>query len=199
MLEPDWKQKRPTTKEISEMWGSIQFQSSKFENERVTDVVEKMQQTLSDEYCLFKTYEISQNLLFDWYASRSRWDEINFFNKFFTTPEVLLGLFDSAVRVDRERVKQFSWVDPLTLDGEIARILVARSVYINFDGTPIQAKELGLQFCRGLFQERYLEIEVYKSREAWSDWFFDFATKGTWMIIDKRYRQIHIICLTDTD
>jgi hypothetical protein len=199
MLEPDWKQERPPTKEINKMWGSIQFEPSKFENEMVTDVIAKMRQTLSDEYCLFKTYEVSQDLIFDWFASRSRWDEINFFNKFLTSPEVLNELFESAVRVDRERVNQFSWVDPLTLDGEVARVLVAGSVYLDFEGTPIQAKELGLQFCKGLFQERYLEIEVYKSREAWSDWFFDPGSKGTFIIIDKRHRLIHMICYTDTD
>jgi hypothetical protein len=199
MLEPDWKQERPTTKEINEMWGSMQFQPSKFENEMVTDVITQMRRTLSDEHCLFKTYEISQNLIFDWYASRSRLDEINFFNKFLTSPEVRNELFGSAVPVDKERVNQFSWVDPLTLDGKVARVLVAGSVYLDFEGTPIQAKELGLQFCQGLFQERYLEIQVYKSREAWSDWFFDLGSKETLIIIDKRHRLIHMICCTDID
>jgi hypothetical protein len=37
MLEPDWNQGRPTAKKIREMWGNIQFQPSKFENEKVTD------------------------------------------------------------------------------------------------------------------------------------------------------------------
>jgi hypothetical protein len=199
MLEPDWKQKRPTTKKINNMWSNMQFQPLQFENEMVTTTLTKMRQTLSDENCLFKTYEIPQNLIFDWYASRSRWDEIDFFNKFLTSPEVLNELFGSTVRVNNDRVHQFSWVDPLTLDGEVARILVAGSVYLDFEGTPIQAKELGLQFCQGLFQERYLEMQVYKFHEAWSDWFFEIGSNGTFIIIDKRHRLVHMLCYTDTD
>ncbi|MBW4492872.1 MAG: hypothetical protein KME26_07250 [Oscillatoria princeps RMCB-10] len=70
---------------------------------------------------------------------------------------------------------------------------------MSFQGTASEAKAIGVRFCEALFGQRYDEIQMYISREAWSPWFGNVAWDVTWFGVDKRNSQIWVLCATDTD
>ena len=93
---------------------------------------------------------------------------------------------------------EFEWGSSFTLDGEIAEELVLGGCYKSFPGTPTEAKDLGGRFCKALFDNRYTEVRAYRSFNCWHEWFY-CVDHVTWLLIDKRYRRISLLCLTDTD
>jgi hypothetical protein len=62
-----------------------------------------------------------------------------------------------------------------------------------------QAKALGAAFCAELFGDRYDDIAVDHSSARWSYWFKGVAWDSTWVVTDRRYRRLTVLCITDVD
>jgi hypothetical protein len=58
---------------------------------------------------------------------------------------------------------------------------------------------LAEQVSRDLIEDRFSEILVYVNHSPWSDFFADIAWDATWVLFDKRKRNVHVLCATDTD
>jgi hypothetical protein len=61
-----------------------------------------------------------------------------------------------------------------------------------------KAKNLAARFCDALFDDRFLEVEVFRSWKPWSKWFHGIAWDCTFLIIDKRFGIVTILCETDS-
>lgn len=107
-------------------------------------------------------------------------------------PEVAgAGLLDTT---------DFERSSPLILDGELARTLVWGGAQTGFHSMAgAKAKALASAFCAGLFGDRYDDIDVDHSWARWSSWFKGIAWDATWVITDRRYRQVTVLVITDTD
>lgn len=62
-----------------------------------------------------------------------------------------------------------------------------------------EAKKLGQMICDYMFQDRFSEVKVFKSGQAWANWFYGVAWDCTWIIFDETEQKLWVICITDTD
>jgi hypothetical protein len=112
-----------------------------------------------------------------------------------TAPIEPRGPIGQRISVDPE----FQWTYPLTVDGELARLLLEGGAYVSFEGSPGEAKRLALTACDAMFEDRYGEVWVYKSFQPWSPWFQGIAWDYTYMFVDTGADRVWLLCLTDTD
>ena len=94
---------------------------------------------------------------------------------------------------------QQSWAGTLSLDGELARVLVQGGAYVSFPGTAAEAKALAAAAAHDLVGDRHEDFRVYGSTDAWTPWFRDVAWDLTWFLVDDRDREVTVLCVTDND
>lgn len=85
------------------------------------------------------------------------------------------------------------------LDGSIAAQILSGGAYETFKERPAIAKQLAVNLCQYMFQDRYEDIKVFESYHPWTDWFYDVAWDVTWMVLDSKEQKMWFICATDTD
>ena len=87
----------------------------------------------------------------------------------------------------------------LLLDGQLASSLQWGGAYTDPSMSGAQAKRLGAAFCAAVFGDRYDDVAVDYSSARWTHWFKGVAWDGTWVITDRRYRRLTVVCITDVD
>lgn len=147
----------------------------------------------------YARFYVEGNRDYNWFATRSRWDEIGFFSRFLGHPVVSSILPEVTKGASFDDSITFEWGSSLVLDGELARTLVNGGAYKKFEGTPRDAKRLGVRVCDALFGDRFLDVQVFRCRKAWSPWFCAVAWDNTCVFIDLRLQAVSILVSTDTD
>ena len=147
----------------------------------------------------FARFQVVDCSLHEWFTTRTRQDELPFILNVLNNPTVI-----SAFPVLRAQapLKADPRIEPssaLTLDGELAQVLVQGGAYTQFSGTGSEAKAIGQRFCQALFSDRYTDMQIYKSSTAWSEWFGDVMWDCTWFGLDLHENQVWILSVTDTD
>lgn len=199
MLEPELDQTKPTVAQSEAMWDEISFTPVGYQEPAIDQVLQILRETRINGNAMMVCFDVSVHPVFDWFTSRNRLEEIDFFSHFLTHPSIIEQFPGLEVNAAQLANATFSWGSAFTLDGELAELMVGGGAYKEFEGSPAQAKKLGQQFCQAIFGERYLEIQIYQTNDAWSDWFFNIAWDSTYIILDKRYRRIWLLCTTDFD
>jgi hypothetical protein len=199
MLEPNWRQERPSSTDVQKMWKELQITQEPFPHPAIDNVLRHLRATHTNGGAEFAQFKVSEHPTLHWFGARNRLDEIDFFDRFLSSSPVSSAL--PALKIDASGVSGagFEWGDTLTLDGEIAQVLVQGGAYEKYAGTAREAKEIAGRFCVAVFGERFTEVQVYKSYKPWSDWFYDVAWDATWLGFDKRHVKVWLLCVTDTD
>lgn len=148
------------------------------------------------EFALFQVADVS---LQTWFAARTRQDEQYLVLDFLTNPTVIAACPALKIQSPLPIQPEIEPGSALTLDGELAQALMRGGAYAQFSGTGAEAKAMGQQFCELLFDDRYTDIQIYKTRTAWSEWFSDVAWDCTWIGLDLQENHIWMLCITDTD
>ncbi len=198
----DWKMELPDESQISEMWKTMTFQMLDG-NFKFIDLLKKY---LRSGYIYFKGVVPSDNAVFDFFSSRGRLGEIDFFNKFLLSETVLASfptddcLCDDYKIEPIEKSPDFKMMNSFAVDAEFASLLCSGGAYgSTFRETAKKAKALAQEFCRNLFDEEYESIYFYKSEKAWNSWFIDDLIDDTYIIISLKKRTIWILAFTDVD
>jgi hypothetical protein len=192
-LKPDWDTESPTVEHIQTMWQDLEIVAEPIILHACQSYLEAICTTHVNGGAVLGQFLLKGDATLQWYASRHRLEDINFFSEFVSSRAVI-----DALEPLRQAV-EIEWGNAFTLDGDLGFTLFQGGAYERFAGTSRQAKELGARVCDELFGDRFDEISVYKSSLAWSDWFYDVAWDVTWFIIDHRNCRIWMLCLTDTD
>jgi len=87
----------------------------------------------------------------------------------------------------------------LTLDGELAAVLVNGGAYVAFTGTAAEAKRMASAAVYDLIQDRHEDFRVFRSDDAWSPFFMDIAWDATWFLVDRPRLEVTLLALTDAD
>jgi hypothetical protein len=53
--------------------------------------------------------------------------------------------------------------------------------------------------CDYMFQDRFSEVKVFTSGQAWTNRFYGVACDYTWIIFDETEQKLWVVCITDTD
>lgn len=198
-VDVDWNHQRPSDTSVRHMWNGVELLPNLEPIDAIDQYVALMRESNVNGGAIVARFNMSCNRDFDWFASRNRWTEIDFFSNFFTHLTVREQLASVVDGLKTEINQLFEWRSSLTLDGELARNLVFGGAYKKFDGTALEAKQIGIEVCKGLFGDRFNDVEVFATNSPWSSWFMDVAWDSTHLIIDRRNRNVSLIMSTDTD
>jgi hypothetical protein len=90
------------------------------------------------------------------------------------------------------------WGSPFTFEGEIAERIFQGGACASFRGLPARAIATARRFREAICGERYTDVRPYTSYDRWHEW-FRHVEHFTWLLIDKRYRSIWLLCITDSE
>jgi hypothetical protein len=194
-LEPRWSEERPSDAATWAAWEETTFSLAPLTDERIDRLLAALGATYGDGV-RFGSFSLPANPVLDWYASRNRFDEFGFVDRFVSSDAMHELLPELAVE-ELPADMRFEWdlENSFALDGQLA----AHAAGHGYDPRRLgdeKAKTLGRAFCDAFFGTRYSEVVVFRSYEAWSGWFHDIGWDLTWIVIDKRHRRTSILALT---
>jgi len=199
LLDPIWSQGKPTDSDVESMWRELKISREDFRPPAVDEVLHILRNTHTNGGAEFAQFQLSDHPTFQWFGSRNRLWEMQFFERFLSSESVVSSLPELQIDPATLSDPGFQWGNSLTLDGEIAWLLACGGAYGRFSGTAREAKNLGARFCDALFDDRFFEIQVHSSHQPWSPWFHAIAWDSTWLGLDKRLSKVWMLCATDTD
>jgi hypothetical protein len=197
-LQIDWKQERPTSTEISELWNSIRL--LRLDNwSSSTDILkEKISETHCNGGILLHKYKVSNNRHFDWFAQRNRLDEIEFLKNIFNHKDLEDYRIDLEIKDNKPEVKNVKyWTDIYELPGRLSRIMGLGGAYKSIDQR--NAWSIATNFIKDECENRFEEFNSYDFIIEAAQWFHDIAWDNSILLFDKRKYEIIIIDITDTD
>lgn len=198
-IDINWEQNKPSNKLIERLWNSVNITVEPETFPAVDEYLAELRRINTNGGAFIARFYVDGNEDFNWFATRNRWDEIEFFPRFLSHPVVASALPEVAANVNTADLAEFEWSSSLTLDGELARTLVMGGAYEKFEGTHREAKVFGERVADSLFGDRFDDVLVFRCWKPWSSWFCDVAWDGTTVLIDKRLQIVTVLVSTDTD
>jgi|GEM_PF-667593 hypothetical protein len=201
-LEINWEQERPDAIATDAFWSELKITQLLIDTPAIHNTLAEFRRIFTNGGAEFACFELPDDAVLHWFASRNRLEEMDFFRRILVTPVVrgsaLQLKIPETITVDLELKTVFSF----TLGGQIAAILRYGGAYTGggSKSSDRELKNIGDGFCESLFDDRYSEILVQSSGEDWSPWFHEIGIwNSTWFGIDKRLRRFWLLAVTDTD
>ena len=210
MLEPDWEDVSSPRTDLRRIWGEVRFEPVEVSGSAIDDCLGTLRQTRTLGGARLGCFYVPEHEVFDWFASRNLLvdvdggDEPGFVRHFFSSPTVVRSLFSEAETAGLPEDDMldfppaFQWGSPFTFEGEIAERIFQGGAYASFRGPPARAIATARRFREAIYGERYTDTRPYTSYDRWHEW-FHHVEHFTWLLIDKRYRSIWLLCITDND
>lgn len=199
MLDRDLGQKHPSAQAVEAVTAGLAITYEDSESEAVDAMLAAMRHVFANGRAEYASFLIGPSPVLDYFAVRDQLDEIQFWTRMLQAPAVVDQLpWLGETYFDIKKVS-FDALSAFYLDGDLAQTLVKGGAYLRFPGTAEEAKDLGSDFCAGVFDNRYDELILRKSKDAWAGWFFVAPWDNTWLGLDRRHRRFWILCSTDTD
>jgi len=198
MLEPNWKQERPSPAAIKKTLSETIFAHVPFESPAIEEHLKQLRLTHANGGAEFAMFSFPNNETLHWFISRNRFSEIDFFERLLTSDTLRIAL-PQLKAPKKLKSLDWEWSSSYLLDGEMARTLMSGGAYKHFQRGGAEAKRMGAAVCESLFGDRYEDIMLFKTFNPWSDWFCEIAWDVTWIGVDKAKLLIWLLCVTDTD
>ena len=144
LIEPIWEQGKPTDSDVEVMWRELEIRHDVFQHPAVDEVLNHLREMRPNGGALFAQFHISQHPTFHWFASRNRFWEMNFFQRFLSSPPVTAAMPELEIEATDFPDPGFELGNSFTLDGEIGWTLVWGGAYAGFTGTPREQRILVL-------------------------------------------------------
>ena len=189
----------PQINDVLKMWQAIAISQKEDISPSVLKYIEALKKVYLNGNVLYSQFFVPENDIFDWYASRNRFHEMGFFEKFWHTDTVKTAFPFELADLNFYDEKIFKWSSPFVLGGSMAWVLSSGGPYERHAAGPVDAKNIADEAAADLIQNQYDDILVYEAHCAWSDFYMDIAWDCTWVIVDKTSRRIHVLMATDTD
>lgn len=196
-----WKNDIPTEEVKNNICDELKFKVI----EKEFEYIKVFREIFLSDQIHFKGYEFEENDNFDFFCSRGRLDEIDFFNKFLLSDR-FLDTFkpydENPIRYDQIKSKpDFKHINPFTLDGELARVMYAGNAYGQHKYSPLECKLFALKFCQELMPHEYSKMDFYSyyCNGGWNNWFDDFIIDHTYIIFPLYSRVMWVFAYSDSD
>lgn len=180
------------------LWEGLRIEHHAEVDPAAERLVHALQKTHVNGGVAFAVFSIAGNPDLDWFLSRNRWEEIGFPEHFLRSSAVATALADLCEEPISDSFG-FEWASAFTFAGELTRTLSEGGAYVKHEGGPGDAFAITDGFRRWLMGDRFGEVLVLKSLKPWSAWFYGIAWDVTWLVVDKRKRNVSVLAVTDTD
>lgn len=199
MLGTDWGTPRPDGDHVERVWSSASFETVDPDADDLGAFVDAMAATRGRGDARWCCVEIPESPVLDWFAERNCLADADFFRHLLGSATVADAL-DLAPGDPRPTVTVET---ALSLDGVLAEQLVHGGTRPYDDtvdreyGTFAQAKRLAEGARDDVVEDRYEEVTVHRTREAWCDWFGATEWNLTLVAVDRRFRWAWVLVATD--
>lgn len=210
LLEPDWNQPRPEVNEVLRMCGQIELEEIELRSDAVTQVLQCLRESHSNGGAMLATMALGSERVLDWFASRNRLLEWDILPRILRREQIGACLAELKIGTRKDLIGEsencpisasdgFKMDNAFLFDGQLAARLHSGGAYSHPRGDGKVEKQLALNFCDALFQQRFSEVSLFTNYEAWTPWFHGIAWDWTAVVFDRRNRMLHILAVTDTD
>jgi len=199
LLEPNWKQLRPTAIEVRKMCGQIQLTPTSLPEHPFQIFLMRLREAHVQGGAHLAAFDVEQNSVFDWFASRNRLQDERLLDELLTHPSIRQAFPDLRIPSSGAINSGLSLSNQFQLDGALAQALYQGGAYHKTQGDGHEEKLFSLQVCDAMFGLRFGEISHYVTYEAWTPWFKGIAWDLTAVVFDRRARRLWITVITDTD
>lgn len=198
--QADFSRDIPTGDEVLAEVDRISFSSADRFPPKIRALVSAYDQVLTNGGAIYGSFvlEGSSDIL-AWFIARNRLSEIPLGKALLKSEAITSAL---GYVSDQELVDQveFQYSDSLMLEGEIATQLNWGGAFGRFAGTKADARALARGFCDDLMGERLDDFLIQRApQQVWSPWHRSFIWTSTWLMVDKRSREVSVLCVTDAD
>jgi hypothetical protein len=199
MLDREYGQGYPSKQKIANLSAELTITCEDLRDEGVEALLEVMRYVFANGGAWFASFILGPSVVLDYFAPRDQLDEFQFWSRMLQAPQVVEALpWLGDIYLDQKEIR-FQRLSAYYLDGDLAETLMRGGAYRHFSGTAEEAKQIGIDFCSAVFENRYDEMMVRKTKDAWANWFMNTPWDNTWLGLDRRARRFWILCSTDTD
>lgn len=199
----DFKKIKPTSSDLKSMWKDLKFEDKNVSWKNYV-YFQKMNPYLNtDEGIVLKCFVYSENKTFDDLVEIVDYNSSDFTPHFLknlvSSTSINKNLSDSLGTIFPDKASTIL-IDQIYIDAKLADRIYYSGTYEWFsnENTISASKELAIDFCGEIFNNRYDDIVCLYSTDPWAEWFQAEIADGTFIIIDKDKRLIWLICLTDS-
>ena len=210
MLEPDWNQPRPELNDVLRMCRRIELEKLELRSDSARQVLQCLRESHTNGGAMLATVALAADKVMDWFASRNRLLEWEILPRILRREQIKACLAELKIGALTNSTGEsencptsacdgFRIDNAFLFDGQLAARLHSGGAYSHPRGDGKAEKQLALDFCDTLFQQRFSEVSLFTSHEAWTPWFHGIAWDWTAVLFDRRRRMLHILAVTDTD
>lgn len=197
-LKIDWKQERPNSSQILEIWNGIKLTRINNWTNSANTFTDKITETHSNGGIQLHKYKIEANEHFNWFVQRNRLDEIEFLNNIFKQNDLEDYRNNLQIKDSKPSVKIIKyWTDIYEIPGRLSRMMGLGGAYKSIDQK--LAWSIATDFIKEEFENRFEEFNSYDFVINSAEWFHNIAWDNSTLLFDKRKYEIIIIDITDSD
>lgn len=187
----------PQFEEQKSMWNSLLIDFVAAKSPAIEEYVTQLGKCYINGSVKYGCFKLGDSEVLDWYCSRNRLKEMQFFRKVWEQ-EPIKSFFNLSDICDDSN-KAFKWSSPFLLGGSLAWVLDGGGPYEKPDWGGAISKELGEKAALELIANDYEDSVVITCNLAWCSFFLDVAWDCTWVVLNKKTRLLHVLMATDTD
>lgn len=199
LLEPDWKQIRPTAIEVREMCEQIQLTPTSLPEHPFQTFLQRLCKSHDNGGAYLAAFDVGPSSVFDWFASRNRLEDEQLLDELLTRPFVRQAFPELLIPSSGPIKSGLSMSSQFLFEGALSQALYQGGAYHTAKGDGREEKLFSLEVCDAMFGLRFGEVSYYITYEAWTPWFNGIAWDLTAVLFDRRARKLWVTAITDTD
>ena|SRR5947207_455957 len=189
----------PTLEACRLMWDAVDFLPHSDTYPCLAEFASALAAVYTNGRVVRHSFQLPNHPVFDWYASRNRYHEMGFFERFWLRPSVKSAIPQQLRPLNFYGLTVFEWSSPFMLAGSLAWVLASGGPYERHRGGSTDAKRIADAAAEEVLLTDYDSPLLFISHVAWSDFFLDVAWDSAWVLVHQQRRLVHVILATDTD
>jgi len=195
----DWQEGKPTLARLEADWPAFGIDVRDAADDGLTGIVEALRASHGNGGALLGRFSLAAPPRWQWYLSRNRFEEADFFARFVRHASVRQALPELGNPSANHSGLGFGMEQPHVLTGRLAGTVAEGGAYKRFRGSDNDLLRLVRAFTAAAFEDRYSDLLTYLSCAPWSPWFRGVAWDASFFWFDTRTNVATTLLVTDTD
>ena len=164
LLEPDWKQIRPTAIEVRAMCEQIQLTLASLPEYPFENFLQRLRKSHDQGGAYLAAFDVGPNSVFDWFASRNRLTDEGLLDQLLCHSSIRKAFSELLIPPSKKIESGLTLSNQFLFDGELAQALYQGGAYHKPQGDGREEKTFSLEVCDAMFGLRFGEVSHYVTR-----------------------------------